>query len=305
MNQGIQYLLGMMMVFLFLPSCHFIEKKEVSGKQELSSVGRGLASVSPQDLFANVPFVRVPSSRGVFKIRRVEIKHGQRSYYEKESEFEITRSFELMKTEVTQKQWYMVMKYHPNKSLRNPSYFKREGDCNNHEYRNGVGICPDHPVEQVSYNEVQEFIKKLNAMSGCSREVVRDNRRGKWVIDIKGCYRLPTDVEWEWAVRARTKGVYFFSHNADLLGKYAWYNNNSQGRTHQVMTRHCNPWKLCDMYGNVSEWVQDDNKLLAMGIHFIRGGSWRSFKLLIGSDVRRDSWAIKDDFIGFRLVRTL
>ena len=301
MNQGIQYLLGMMMVFLFLPSCHFIEKKEVakeeSGKQELSSVGRGLASVSPQDLFANVPFVRVPSSRGVFKARRGFFERG--SYREIESgEVEITRSFELMKTEVTQKQWYMVMKYHPNKSLRNPSYFKREGDCNNHEYRNGVGICPDHPVEQVSWYEVQEFIKKLNAMSGgCSREAVRD-RRGKWVIDIKGCYRLPTEVEWEWAVRARTKTPYFFAHSSDILGKYAWYYNNSQRRTHKVMTRQCNPWKLCDMYGNVWEWVQ---------LHVVRGGGWRDIDkhFLRSASYFKFRPNGKAFDIGFRLVRTL
>ena len=120
------------------------------------------------------------------------------------------------KYEVTQKQWYDVMGH-------NPSKFK--GD--------------DLPVEQVTWNDVQEFIKKLNQK------------------ESMGKYRLPSEAEWEYATRAGTTTRYSFDGDESKLDKYAWYVSNSGRSTHPVGQKKPNPWGLYDMHGNVLEWVQD------------------------------------------------
>jgi formylglycine-generating enzyme required for sulfatase activity len=125
----------------------------------------------------------------------------------------ISQSFEMGECEVTQAQWQAVMG-------NNPSVFK---DCG--------GNCP---VENVSWDDAQAFIKELNARNDGYQ------------------YRLPSEAEWEYACRAGTAGDY-----AGDLGKVAWYEANSNGKTHPVRTKEKNAWGLYDMHGNVLEWVQD------------------------------------------------
>lgn len=128
----------------------------------------------------------------------------------------IAYAFYLGKYEVTQKQWREVMGY-------NPSFSK--GD--------------NLPVENVSWYDAQEFIKKLNEKENTSK------------------YRLPSEAEWEYAARAGTTTAYFFGNDESMLGEYAWYEGNSKAQTHEVGKKKPNPWGLYDMYGNVFEWVQD------------------------------------------------
>ena len=151
----------------------------------------------------------------------------------------ISKSFDLGTYPVTQREWKAVMG-------DNPSNFK--GD--------------DLPVEQVSWNDVQEFIKKLNKKEGADK------------------YRLPSEAEWEYACRAGTTTRYSFGDDEGKLGDYAWYAENSgsrppnkgdflgydkddwfsnkwNGNTHPVGQKKPNPWGLYDMHGNVYEWVQD------------------------------------------------
>ena len=129
----------------------------------------------------------------------------------------ISEPFYMSKYEVTQKQWREVMG-------SNPSYNK--GD--------------DLPVEYISWNEVQEFITKLNEREGSVK------------------YRLPSEAEWEYAARAGTTTRYSFSDDESDLAYYAWYHENSEGSTHPVGQKMPNPWGLYDMHGNVYEWVQDE-----------------------------------------------
>lgn len=125
-------------------------------------------------------------------------------------------AYYMGKYEVTQKQWRDVMG-------SNPSAY--QGD--------------DRPVEQVSWDDIQEFINKLNEMEGTDK------------------YRLPSEAEWEYAARAGTTTRYSFGDDESDLGDYAWYYDNSDTTTHPVGQKKPNPWGLYDMHGNVWEWVQD------------------------------------------------
>jgi formylglycine-generating enzyme required for sulfatase activity len=188
----------------------------------------------------------------------------------------ISRPLYLGRYPVTQEQWQMVMG-------NNPSYFT--GD-------------PNRPVEQISWEDVQRFIDKLNL-----RE--RRNR-----------YRLPTEAEWEYAVRAGTTTAYSFGNDTRQLRRYAWYTNNAGHMTHPVGQKQPNAWGLYDMHGNVWEWVQDWYGSYTGGAvtdpqgppsgsdRVIRGGGW-----LDDAGDCRSAYRIyaapgsRYDGLGFRLLR--
>lgn len=157
--------------------------------------------------------------------------------------------FYIGKYEVTQGQWESVMG-------GNPSFFRKCGEK-----------CA---VEQVSWNDIQGFIAKLNAKTGKT-------------------YRLPTEAEWEFAARSGGKKEKYAGTSSDVdLGKYAWYNANSGGRTRPTGQKLPNGLGLYDMTGNVWEWCQDwygekyysqsspKNPMgPASGTHrVLRGGAW-------------------------------
>ncbi|MFN4257335.1 MAG: SUMF1/EgtB/PvdO family nonheme iron enzyme, partial [Saprospiraceae bacterium] len=143
--------------------------------------------------------------------------------------------FYIGKYEVTQKQWRDIMG-------SNPSYFKN---------------CDNCPVENVSWDDVQEFLKKLNA-----------KYPGK-------NYRLPTEAEWEYAARGGQQSKGHQYAGSDNLGLVAWYNGNSGNKTHPVGERKANELGLYDMSGNVWEWCWDLYDPEVYGSYRIfRGGSW-------------------------------
>nr|WP_321416496.1 SUMF1/EgtB/PvdO family nonheme iron enzyme [uncultured Methanomethylovorans sp.] len=191
----------------------------------------------------------------------------------------ISRPFYLGKYEVTQAQWVAIMG-------DNPSYFK--GDNN--------------PVENVSWNDVQEFVKKLNAKEGTDK------------------YPLPSEAEWEYACRAGTTTIYSFGDDESKLAEYAWYGDNSGNKTHPVGQKKPNPWGLYDMHGNIREWCQDEWHGYYKGAptdgsawvdgsspgRIVRGGGWNFFAGSCRSAVRSNNDPdYRSFFHGFRLLRAV
>jgi formylglycine-generating enzyme required for sulfatase activity len=160
----------------------------------------------------------------------------------------------------------------------------------------------NRPIEQISWTSVQSFIQQLNGK-------VNGNP-----------YRLPTEAEWEYAARAGSSSIYYFGDVVDPLRQHAWFQNNSDGKTHPVAQKLSNQWGLYDMYGNVWEWVQDwhdkdyytnsptnDPQGQSSGSNrVIRGGSWSNDSVRCNSAYRSYYQPNgSSTIIGFRLVRQL
>lgn len=185
----------------------------------------------------------------------------------------IREGFYMGRYEVTQAQWQAVMG-------TNPSEFRGE----------------NLPVEQVSWNDAQEFIQKLNALNDGF------------------IYRLPSEAEWEYACRAGTTGDYAGEPNS-----MGWYDANSGKRTHPVGKKQANGFGLYDMHGNVWEWCQDvyhenyngaptDGSTWLSGgdsnKRVFRGGSWFNVVALILRSALRNR-AVPDfrsHDLGFRVA---
>ncbi|RAU17210.1 formylglycine-generating enzyme family protein [Nitrincola tibetensis] len=192
----------------------------------------------------------------------------------------IRKSFALGKTPVTQLEWQRIM------GRDFPELVMKSND--------------DCPVTNVSWDDVQEYIDRLNGLAGAS-------------------FRLPTESEWEYAAKAGENHRYSGSNDIDAV---AWVNKNSDRRVQPVARKQANAWGLYDMSGNVYEWVQDiwcsdyisgkpdTEEALQMrvdsGKRTKRGGSALGAAGLAGCAER--IWSprnAREDFTGFRLARTL
>lgn len=195
-------------------------------------------------------------------------------------------AFYLAETEVTQRQWTAVMG-------ENPAYFQH----------------PDHPVEQVSWEDAQAFVRTLNQRP-----------------DLDGGYRLPSEAEWEYAARAGTRSDYWFGDREPEAGRYFWHLFSAQEHPHPVAQKPANPWGLYDVHGNVWEWVSDcdhtsyvgapvdgrawtdDCQRLSNGtpVRLLRGGAWYLYPDGARAALRfRYDPAVRHYGFGLRLARSL
>jgi formylglycine-generating enzyme required for sulfatase activity len=184
--------------------------------------------------------------------------------------------FYIGKYEVTQKQWQAV-------TDNNPSHVKGE----------------NLPVEQVSWEDVQEFIRELNAKTGKS-------------------YRLPTEAEWEYAARGGAQSRRTKYSGSNTAGKVARYRGNSRYAPHPAGKKSPNELGLYDMSGNVEEWCSDRYGDYGSGSQtnpagpssgsfcMIRGGSWRSDAKYARVPCRNYGTPdIRNRDLGFRLASDL
>ena len=213
---------------------------------------------------------------GAGQLDRITDEHPQH-------EVRITKLYYLGAHEVTQGEWERVM---GSKPWSGETYVK-EG--------------PDYATSYVSWENAQEFCKRLSGKEGTT-------------------YRLPTEAEWEYACRAGTKTKYGFGDDESLLGEYAWYGDNAGNKAgeeyvHRVGQKKPNPWGLYDMHGNVLEWCADwydtysqdrteDPTGPSMGLgRVLRGGSWgltawhcrSAHRTILGPSYRHG-------YLGFRVV---
>ena len=258
------------------------------------------------EAFVKTPMLRISLQRidkGSFLMGSLPDESRRYNTNAGQKQVTISKSFDIMTTEMTQMQWFSCMG-------NNPSQFKRPEDCENHLSIRGTNLCPDNPVENVSWKDVQQCIRRLNSSLG----LVGCNGTPK---SPQGCYRLPTEAEWEFSARGKTTTAYSFGDSSSNLENYAWYWSNSNNKTHPVGLKKPNSHGLFDMHGNVWEWVQDKaNKLLIGGRdplvtssklpgYIIKGGCWFGYAWVLRSEKRYSPKGGADSRIGFRLVTTI
>lgn len=168
--------------------------------------------------------------------------------------------YRMQRTEVTQLQWMAVMGNNPSSNRG-----------------------PDLPVEEVSWADCQEFIKRASQMDGRK-------------------YRLPKEKEWEFACRAGSTTDWGRRANGECgpLETMGWYSGNNRGNrgTHAVALKEPNAWGLFDMHGNVSEWCED-RSLYNREYRVVRGGSYCDSHCTAST---REDCGYRNSDIGFRLA---
>ena len=239
-------------------------------------------ALTPQPISRNrtftvkgVSFTMIPVEGDTFTMGATS-EQGSDAYESEKPAHRVTLSdYYIGETEVTQALWKAVMG-------KNPSSFN--GD--------------QRPVESVSWNDCQEFIKKLNNLTGQN-------------------FRLPTEAEWEYAARGGNKSKGYKYAGSNTIGDVAWYSSNSNNTTHSVKTKQANELGLYDMSGNVYEWCSDwyDSNYYSSSpttnptgpatgsLRVFRGGSWNYYagycrvsnRFIISPDSR-------DNRLGLRLA---
>ncbi len=221
-----------------------------------------------------VSFKMVAVEGGTFTMGATPEQGSDANDYEKPAHQVTLSGYSIGQTEVTQELWLAVMGSNPSNFTGNLQ----------------------RPVDQVSWNECQTFISKLNQMTGKN-------------------FRLPTEAEWEYAARGGNRSQGYKYAGSNNIDEVAWYTSNSASTTHPVATKSPNELGLYDMSGNVEEWCQDwygsyssdaqtDPSGPASGsLRVYRGGSWDGLaRICRVSDRGHDAPSHTHDYLGLRLA---
>ena len=198
-------------------------------KQNFRNGNLGLRLVldMPKETFTvnGVSFNMVKVAGGTFTMGATE-EQGNDALNDEKPAHEVTlSSYMIGETEVTQELWEAVM----GKSL---SQIASENG------KETYGVGANYPMYYISWNDCQEFITKLNNLTGKN-------------------FRLPTEAEWEYAARGGNKSQGYKYSGSNTIDDVAWYDTNSAGTTHPVATKMPNELGLYDMSGSVLEWCSD------------------------------------------------
>ena len=264
---------------------HVVPKKERASKQRKVQSKKAKVDISPtigkanytpnvKTFYANgVSFEMVEVRGGTFRMGATSEQGSDVWEFEKPVHSVTLSGYYIGKTEVTQALWKAVMG-------SNPSEFK--GD--------------NLPVENVSWYDCQEFIRKLNSLTDQN-------------------FRLPTEAEWEFACRGGNNSRGYKYSGSNYIDNVAWYDGNSGHKTHPVATKSPNELGIYDMTGNVWEWCADWYGDYSSGaqinpkgpydgsIRVYRGGGWSGGVSRCRSsnrDDRRPSG--RSFFLGLRLA---
>jgi len=222
----------------------------------------GLAAAQPITITVKgVSFKMVKVQGGTFTMGATPERDGDVLYNEKPAHRVTLSSYYIGETEVTQALWKAVMGSNPSEfapqtsNASRCSYDSFVADAKRLNARRAGSVriptraewdaamltttgSTKKPVEQVSWNDCQTFIQKLNQLTGRK-------------------FRLPTEAEWEFAARGGNSSRGYKYIGSNTLGDVAWYKDNSGGTTHDVKTKAPNELGIYDMTGNVFEWCQD------------------------------------------------
>jgi len=186
-----------------------------------------------------VSMINVNRDSSHFSSYEPEMVYAEGSTVEIDGKQITIRNFFIGKYEITQKQWMAVMGSNPS--------MHQKGD--------------NYPVENVSWDDTQEFINKLNSLTGKN-------------------YRLPTEMEWKYAARGGNKSKGYKYSGSNNIQDVAWFEDNANGSTHPVGTKQPNELGIYDMTGNVREWTGEFLLLESPGLG---GARLVVYKLILGS----------------------